>query len=114
MRLPPLPQIRTKLHDAATAGAAPPRAHRVSLRIGALPPLGPFASRGTWLVLTPAGGGRTVPPRPPVSSLSLFLLSCRLPTIPKPGWRGGGVVRVQRRCGRCPTTWRLRAAPPPP
>jgi len=114
LRLPPLPRLLTTAHDAATVGAAPPRAHRVRPRVGAPPPRSPFASRGSRPALSPVGGARTVPPRPPVRSLSSLLLLYSLLPTPSPRWRGGGGARGLRRCGRRPTHWRRRAAPPLP
>jgi len=102
------------MHDAATAGAAPPRAYRVRLRVGALPPCAPFASRGTWPALTPAGGGPTVPPRPSFRSLSLVFV-----VVPPTTDFQARVAR--RRCSAGPATVRAppdtlaaaRGAPPP-
>jgi len=113
--LPPLPQLLTTAHDSATTGAGPPRAYRVRSRVGTPTPCTPFASRGSRRALAPAGGGSTVPPRPPIRCLSfLFLLLCHLPPTSTPGWRGGAGARDLRRCRGRPTHWRRRAAPPPP
>ena len=111
--LPPLPRLLTTAHDAATAGSAPPRAHRVRLRVDATPPPLPVC-----VTRQPAGFGshRRRPHRPPAlpSTQPLFFIAVVQPTtdpLAQVAWRwwsvGPAAVRSQ-------THWRRRVAPPLP